>query len=481
MIKAIFYLFLLMLVFTTYQTSIVQATENPEQTANILNNSSFDNQTEDWETSGNVDYDGADYGQLDKSVRFSGSDGGSIGQTISLDIVAEDKIVDSVDGSFKSIGCNNIGNDWCTKTGTIDNLDTVDWELKFQDDTQLEIINFSFTSDYNDGTITQTFYGELSKEFNTDTTNLEIIVSGADTGDWAGQYGTIIDDLSLVLTLSDPIIPEVIETPKSANIEPTNSTTTVTTDVLVVDDINTGIIDVNMTLDAQIDAINSITVDLPQMDMQISESVISNEMPILVDDIEIPEVEMDMPEVEMDMPEIEVMPIEEIDTMTEEVPEEIKELDMEKDLELEPEEEIKEDLEPESTEVETSNNQALEEKVEKKTETEKNTPSNLENKGDKKEIETIDTPKIQSDIVIEQIILPKVISFSKEYFANPYKDKINLGTGVEFYGGQDRFNNQDYTQANINFFDRVGESSRHRDMVAVKPRIKIESYDRNSQ
>ena len=95
-------------------TQKVRATE----TTNILNNGSFDNQTEGWELEGNVDYDGNDYGDLNKSVRFSGSDGGSITQSIVLDSVAEEnKEVSSISGSLISIGCNNEGSSWCTTTG----------------------------------------------------------------------------------------------------------------------------------------------------------------------------------------------------------------------------------------------------------------------------------------------------------------------------------------------------------------------------
>ena len=78
-----------MLVITATQT--VRATE----TTNLLNNGSFDNQTEGWELDGNVDYDGNTYsGGISKSVRFSSSDGGSIAQTINLDnIVSDEKYV----------------------------------------------------------------------------------------------------------------------------------------------------------------------------------------------------------------------------------------------------------------------------------------------------------------------------------------------------------------------------------------------------
>jgi len=445
---------------------IHQITATAEETSNILDNGSFDNQTEGWETSGNVDYDSNNYGDINKSVRFSTAEGGSISQDINLSVIAEDKIIDSVDGSFTSIGCNNIDNDWCSKIGTIDNLDTIDWELKFQDATQLEILNFNLTSDYNDGAIKQTFSSTLSKEFNTDTTNLQVIVSGADTGDWKGQFGSILDNLSLVLTLSDPIIPEIIETPILDNIEPSsdileNNNTDILPNIVeipeidVINDINTGIIEMP-ELETNIDIINdSLVIEDIQIDL-------TNEVPIIDESIDITEPEIDMPDIDMPELDIEELPTEEI------AENELKDVD-----------EI----------VETESIEAQEEINEKKDNLEV-TDKTLTNKEDniKEEKQSInetksddiekEKPEIQSDIVVQELDLPQIISFDKEYFAKTYKDTIDLtSTEVAFYG-KDGFDSNDYTQVNTDFFTQYSNTDSQWDMV-VKPNvIKIDSFRR---
>jgi hypothetical protein len=198
-----------MLVITATQT--VRATE----TTNLLNNGSFDNQTEGWELDGNVDYDGKNYGDLNQSVRFSGSDGGSITQSIVLDNVAEqNKEVTSISGSLISIGCNNEGNSWCNATGTANNLDPVNITMTLNDGTNSEVLTHNLTSDFNDGVITSNYSVDVTNTFETANTSLTVNYAGADTGNKVGQFGTIIDDLSVSLTLSDIIITPEPEIPE---------------------------------------------------------------------------------------------------------------------------------------------------------------------------------------------------------------------------------------------------------------------------
>ena len=122
--------------FLILATQTVRATE----TSNLLNNGSFDNQTEGWELDGTANYDGNNYGEINKSVRFSGADGGSISQTIHLgNIDSEKKYVDKVHGSIVSIGCNNEGDLWCSTTGTANNLDPVNTTITFSTKTQSEV------------------------------------------------------------------------------------------------------------------------------------------------------------------------------------------------------------------------------------------------------------------------------------------------------------------------------------------------------
>jgi len=194
-----------------------------KETTNLLNNGSFDNETEGWELDGTATYDGNDYGELNQSVRFSGAEGGSISQDIDLKILveSEEKIIDKAHGSILSIGCNNEATGaWCSTEGTVDNLDTVKTTIVFNDGTQTETLNYNFTSDYNDGVITSTFDIELEKEFNINNTTVSVNVFGDDAGDWEGKFGSIIDDLSLTLTLSDLVVAQPIQVPDIVKPEP---------------------------------------------------------------------------------------------------------------------------------------------------------------------------------------------------------------------------------------------------------------------
>jgi len=405
-----------MLVITATQT--VRATE----TSNLLNNGSFNNQTEGWELEGNVDYDGNNYGDLNKSVRFSGSDGGSITQSIVLDSVAEEnKEVDSISGSLISIGCNNEGSSWCTTTGTAFNLDPVNITMTLSDGTNSEVLTHNFTSNYNDGVITTNYSVDVTNSFETTNTSLTVNYAGADTGNKAGQFGTIIDNLSLSLTLSDVIIPsepeiaeispvvapEVIVNPvvddivanpvdiqpivvepvviepvaiEIAPVEPVVAEPVVIETVQIgsldatsiVNTISSGIIDTNppedmqiANLSSQISVISDIRAE--QMNMEIADVGINNEMPTNINagadipvDNNMPEI--DMPTIEMpdNLPEINDIQIESVNEIKNE-PETLQEIREELPTELEEinmEDDLKENQNEQKEETTAQNEEA---------------------------------------------------------------------------------------------------------------------------
>jgi len=405
-----------MLVITATQT--VRATE----TSNLLNNGSFNNQTEGWELEGNVDYDGNNYGDLNKSVRFSGSDGGSITQSIVLDSVAEEnKEVDSISGSLISIGCNNEGSSWCTTTGTAFNLDPVNITMTLSDGTNSEVLTHNFTSNYNDGVITTKYSVDVTNSFETTNTSLTVNYAGADTGNKAGQFGTIIDNLSLSLTLSDVIIPsepeiaeispvvapEVIVNPvvddivanpvdiqpivvepvviepvaiEIAPVEPVVAEPVVIETVQIgsldatsiVNTISSGIIDTNppedmqiANLSSQISVISDIRAE--QMNMEIADVGINNEMPTNINagadipvDNNMPEI--DMPTIEMpdNLPEINDIQIESVNEIKNE-PETLQEIREELPTELEEinmEDDLKENQNEQKEETTAQNEEA---------------------------------------------------------------------------------------------------------------------------
>ena len=305
---------LIILVLTiTFLISVTQKVKATE-TTNILNNGSFDNQTDGWELNGNVDYDNNTYsGGISKSVRFSSSDGGSISQTINLDnIVSDEKYVSQVHGSILSIGCNNEGDLWCTTTGTANNLDPVNTTITFKTKTQEETLNYNFTSDYNDGTITSTFTINLDNDFHINETIIDVNVFGADTGNKTGQFGSIIDDLSLSLTLADLVIAQTTEINEITQITAPESIIGGLDSASIVDTLSSGIIDMQMpddmqiaNLSPQISIISDIRAD--QMHSDMADIRMNNEMPVLVDTGADVPVDNNMPEI--DMPDLTDMPI----------------------------------------------------------------------------------------------------------------------------------------------------------------------------
>jgi hypothetical protein len=437
-----------MLVITATQT--VRATE----TSNLLNNGSFDNETEGWELDGTATYDGNDYGELNQSVRFSGAEGGSISQDIDLKILVEskEKIIDKAHGSILSIGCNNEATGaWCSTEGTVDNLDTVKTTIVFNDGTQTETLNYNFTSDYNDGVITSTFNIELQKEFNINNTTVSVNVFGDDAGDWEGKFGSIIDDLSLTLTLSDLVVAQPIQVPVIVKPEPPVAIVVPKVEETVqigsldatsiANTISAGIIDIKPPPE------NLLVVDIPVLDMQMD---IAEVQPI--EQISEPVAE----------PEPETL--EKI--RSEEVPSEIEETTMEEDLKLE----IKEQSEKakgESNELQKETSKEDESKQQKEEEKQRV----------HKEKNVLDKPV--SDVKVQTVDVPTIISFNKGYFENTYKDTIDLTTTeIDFYDKQDGFNNQDYAQANSDFFNISSSSNGEWGVANSRPVITLEQFRR---
>ena len=534
---------IIMLVTTAIQT--VQATET--ETANILNNGTFDGNTNGWTLDGTATYDGNHYSgsDLNKTVRFSGANGGSVSQSIDLSNLSdESKNVVKIEGSITSYGCHNAGSSWCPHTGPANNLDPVNATITFTDGTQTEVLSYNYTSDYNDGVITTDYEINVDKEFDITITSLSYNVAGADTGDWSGQFGTIIDNLSLVLTLSDVVVAETIE---EAEITPINASDSIIQQVIepevvetvqigsldatsIANTISTGVIDINPPEDLQIaNLTSSISVlsDIrtEQMNMEIADVSLNNEMPTLIDtgaevpvETDIPD--MDLPEIDIDieMPEINDIEIESVsepetlEEIREELPAEVEETNMEEDLKenkneqqeetpAENDEAVGENEESELSDDSTTEEKESEEKEEstekeikdeptksedkvvktkKTTKTEEKQSSESQNKDNKKSSDTKTTQEIKSDIVIQELDLPTIISFNKEYFANTYKDTIDLTTTeIDFYDGQDGFtNNQDYAKANSNFFNQYSNTNSEWDLVAKPSVIKIDSIRR---
>lgn len=506
--------------------SQISAIANESQTTNILTNGSFDNQTEGWTLDGTASYDGNNYGNINKSVRFSGVEGGSVTQEIILgNISAENKEVTTISGSLISIGCNNEGSSWCTETGTANNLDPVNITMTLSDGTNTEVLTHNFTSDYNDGVITTNYSVNVVDTFETDSTSLTINYFGADTGDKAGKFGSILDDLSLTLTLNDITIVQELEIAENELLG-ANTTVMTATELseATIDDISSGIIDIGTNIDQSTDLASSISVvSIQDLELDVADVSTQMEMPVLVDtgvdnlegDISIPEPDLpkiELPEIELpdielpnELPEIENIEIEsieinetesdldsdiesDIEETIEETPAELEEQNLEEDLEeIESEESENENESENEGDVEKNDDSKLsrdDKPISKSTETKKEqkTEKKIEVKKEQKNREKQTVPKVKSDIVVKTLELPTVVAFSEIYFANTYKDTLDLGADeVEFYE-PDRFtDNKDYSEANIAFLNISSDSNSEWDMVVESTKFRIKEFKRDGR
>ena len=536
-------------------TVVAKATE----TSNVLSNGSFDGNADGWDLDGTAEYDGKTYSAsgLSKVIRFSGGDGGSITQSITLgNINSDTKYISKVHGSIKSYGCNNSSGAWCSATGTDNNLDPVNTTITFNDGTQTEVLNYDFTSNYNDGVITSTFTINLDKDFHINNTTINVNVFGADKGNQAGMLGSIIDDLSLILTLDDLVIAQQTQVAEISQVGSLDASS-------IVDTLSSGVIDMHpadnleiANLSTAISGINNIQ-DM-NMDMNMADANHNHEMPVEIkatenmQEINQPGIEINMPDIQMpdiempdlqmpdNLPEINDIQIESVNEIKnepetlqeireeipenniEELPAELEQTDMEEDLkenqneqqeetsteneevdganeeselsddssteEKEPKEKVNEEKESEEKE-ETAEEEIKEEpsaneekvvKTAKSSKSEKKQGSESQNKSDKKTSVSIATPKIESDIVIQEIDLLQVVSFNKEYFKQTITDTLDLTKSeVDFYDGENGFNSDSaYAQNNIDFFTRNCQSDCWGDLHVRTNAVQIEQFRR---
>jgi len=464
-----------------------------------------------------------------------------------------------VHGSIKSYGCNNSSGEWCNSTGTDNNLDPVNTTLTFNDGTQTEVLQYNFTSDYNDGIITSTFTINLEQDFNIDNTSISVNVFGADKGDGIGRLGSIIDDLSLTLTLADLVIAQQTQIAEISQITALAETTTVIIPEIIiggldatsiVDTLSTGVIDMHSTDDIEIANLSTAITGISNiqdmnMDMNMAEinqmpevQIVNSPEKIEVEteinmptqempDIQMPDIQM--PDIQMnDLPEINDIQIESVnepepETLQElreevlvEEPEELKSEDThDKDVEQENEQDAEnsETQEPENEEKNEGNDEGelrekaseekeVEEKDEKESEdepeeeltkdeekvvktakitkTDKKQGSDSPKSSDKKTSVVVVTPKIKSDIKVQELDIKTIVSFNEVYFEQTITDTLDLTTTeIDFYDGQNGFNGDSaYAQNNIDFFALDCQSDCWGNIYLRSNAVQIEQFRR---
>ena len=283
-------------------------------TDNLLNNPNFTTDTSGWELSDNnqnkVKRDPATYsGSASKSVRFR-YQGGNISQDVDISGVSENHLIKEINMNFDSIGCGNTGGQWCTAGAD----DTVVSTITLENATEIEVISESVAVPYEDGWESYSFTKDVTGDFNTNDTSLNLTITGNDTGNSGNWWGPIIDNLSLSLTTEEYVAPVVVE--------PVIQSTVIIEEIVEQEVTNTMVegldLDMSITneiiLEQPVIEITPVSVNIPttidvpvEIDMPelvVAPTITSVELPDVSDLNPVSEVEVTQEIVEIEVPEI---------------------------------------------------------------------------------------------------------------------------------------------------------------------------------
>lgn len=310
-------------------------------TDNLLNNPDFTTDTSGWELSDNnqdkVKRDPATYSDsASKSVRFR-YQGGSISQDVDISGVSENHLIKEINMNFDSIGCGNTGGQWCNAGAD----DTVVSTITLSTESTAEVLSETIAVPYEDGWESYSFTKEVTGDFNTDDTSLNLTITGNDTGNSSNWWGPIIDNLSLSLTIEEYVAPIVVE---PIVVEPIIEPVVIEPIVVIEETLIEGLsLDTEIVNDVILQPVAIEVPTLPDLPDLPEVSEISPEVPEVSMNIEVPEISVDIPEIPVEVPEIEVVEeiqeievsepvVEEIAEVELETPEELKEQNMEEDI-----------------------------------------------------------------------------------------------------------------------------------------------------
>ena len=310
-------------------------------TDNLLNNPDFTTDTSGWELSDNnqdkVKRDPATYSDsASKSVRFR-YQGGSISQDVDISGVSENHLIKEINMNFDSIGCGNSGSQWCNAGAD----DTVVSTITLSTESTAEVLSETIAVPYEDGWESYSFTKEVTGDFNTDDTSLNLTITGNDTGNSSNWWGPIIDNLSLSLTIEEYVAPIVVE---PIVVEPIIEPVVIEPIVVIEETLIEGLsLDTEIVNDVILQPVAIEVPTLPDLPDLPEVSEISPEVPEVSMNIEVPEISVDIPEIPVEIPEIEVVEeiqeievsepvVEEIAEVELETPEELKEQNMEEDI-----------------------------------------------------------------------------------------------------------------------------------------------------
>lgn len=276
-------------------------------------------------------------GSASKSVRFR-YQGGNISQDVDTSSLPENHLIKEINMNFDSIGCGNSGTEWCNAGAD----DTVVSTITIESATEIEVISESVAVPYEDGWESYSFTKDVTGDFNTDDTSLNLTITGNDTGNSSNWYGPIIDNLNFSVTTEQyvaPIVEPIVITP--VIVEPIIEQT------VIVEPIIEQIVEQEITnsivggLDLEMSVTNEIILEQPIIEITpVSVNItpdINLDMPV---EISVEPIDMDIPEqidvvieipvapvISVDVPDVaNLAPIDQIDEIQEIVEIEIPEV-----------------------------------------------------------------------------------------------------------------------------------------------------------
>jgi hypothetical protein len=345
--KIVFWSLLILCVSTLVNQSQAETTSD-----NLLDNGDFSTgDLSGWtvEDSGKIQYDGNCYNEsgLCQSVRWSTDLGKTLSQTI--EDLSEGYDIDTIHLDFTALGCNNEATGaWCSEGTDYDKVQAV---IQLSDGTNTENLYLEQTLDYNDGTKDYGLSTQTLDAWTTDDTSINFSITGIDTGNLKGQFGPIVDNLSLYLTMTETPVPVVIEPIVEIKPEVIEPIVEIKPEVIepiveikpeVIEPVEEVVVIEETTviegLDLKTEIVTDVIIDTPvEKDMSMDNLPKLPELPTI--EVEVPTVievpqEIEVVEEIQEIQEIKVE-VEEVAEVTEEVveqPEELKEHDMEEDL-----------------------------------------------------------------------------------------------------------------------------------------------------
>ena len=190
-------------------TSTLVSHADSTTSANLLNNNTFNENTDGWTLSdSNVKRDANSYNDAGNSptVRFKGQNS-TITQSVDTSSLEADKEITDITIKYHGYGCGNTGNQWCTAGAD----DTVVTNVTLSNGTDSEVSTNTVAVPFEDGWTHHSFTESINDTFITDETSITFTLQGIDTGDSNSWLGPITDNYELLITYQDFVVQQQVE------------------------------------------------------------------------------------------------------------------------------------------------------------------------------------------------------------------------------------------------------------------------------